>query len=400
LASQLGTQTLHASLVILRTTYKVEAVNSGKGMMGRDKFFAGDRVVVRSPQEILATLDSNGTLDSHPFMPEMLALCGKTFLVHRRVEKTCVDVEPPIESNRRFAKNDVVTLEGVRCDGGGHDGCKRGCRIFWKEAWLRAADGPEPALPVHETALAELHARLKVKAGEDRYFCQSTELFRSTKAFPGRMKPWLVRIALREIRQKDRSALEIAKLFVRWLRMKFHRAVAGEDRIRGPHTRETPVEVLDLKAGELVRVKSFDQIVSTLDRRRRNRGMTVCHEMTRCCGTVAEVRYRVNRVIDERSGKMRQLNHTVTLQDTGSGPSLCDDCLCYGEMGDCPRGELMYWREIWLERVNQQIESVLKLGDKRAGNGKCAGCAGANESDEQEVHSLRNVGTSGGHGID
>jgi hypothetical protein len=151
-------------------------------MMRRDKFFAGDWVVVRSPQEILSTLDSNGTLDAHPFMPEMLDCCGKSFRVHRRVEKTCVDVEPPIDSNRRFAKEDVVTLEGLRCDGSGHDGCKRGCRFYWKEAWLQPADGPDTAVPVDAAALAELRAHLKVKADEQRYFCQSTELFRATEA--------------------------------------------------------------------------------------------------------------------------------------------------------------------------------------------------------------------------
>ncbi|HSK45715.1 MAG TPA: hypothetical protein VLA83_17695, partial [Candidatus Binatia bacterium] len=85
---------------------------------------------------------------------------------------------------------------------------------------------------------------------------------------------------------------------------------------------------------------------------KRNRGMYVCHEMTRSCGTVAEVRYRVDRVIEERSGKMRELNHSVTLENPRGEPSLCNECLCYGEMGDCPRGELMYWREIWLERMN------------------------------------------------
>ncbi|MBZ5506934.1 MAG: hypothetical protein LAO78_15875 [Acidobacteriia bacterium] len=310
--------------------------------------------MVRSPQEILSTLDSNGTLDGHPFMPEMLDRCGKSFRVHRRVEKTCVEAPPPVEPNRRFAKDDVVTLENLRCDGSGHDGCKRGCRIYWKEAWLRPADGTETEVPVDEAALAALRARLKVKADEQRYFCQSTELLRSTEAFPGRMKPWLVRIAFRQIRQKDRSASEMAKLFVRWLRIRLHRAVAGDDRLRGPHTKGTPVEVLDLKPGELVRIKPLDQIVATLNHKKRNRGMVVCHEMTLCCETVAQVRYRVNRVIEEISGKMRELNHTVTLQGPGGEPSLCDECLCYGEMGDCPRGELMYWREIWLERVNQQ----------------------------------------------
>ena len=142
--------------------------------MRREKFFAGDRVVVRSPQEILATLDANGTLDSHPFMPEMVERCGRTFRVHRRVEKTCVETPPPIEPNRRFPNDDVVTLEGLRCDGSAHDGCKRGCRFYWKEAWLRRADDKETPVTIEQSAQAELLARLKVKADGERYFCQST----------------------------------------------------------------------------------------------------------------------------------------------------------------------------------------------------------------------------------
>lgn len=322
--------------------------------MERDKFFAGDRVVVRSPQEILSTLDADGTLDNHPFMPEMVEKCGKTFRVHRRVEKTCVETPPPVEPNRRFAKDDVVTLEGLRCDGSAHDGCKRGCRFYWKEAWLRPADDTEPTVAVQESARAELHARLKVKADDQHYFCQSTELLRSTEAFPGRMKPWLVRIAFRQIFQRDRSAWEIARLFVRWLRVRILRTVSGDDRLRGPNSKETPVGVLDLKPGELVRIKPLEEIVATLNKKKRNRGMVVCHEMTLCCEKVAEVRYRVNRVIEEISGKMRELNHTVTLRGPLGERSLCDECLCYGEMGDCPRGELMYWREIWLERVKEK----------------------------------------------
>ncbi len=203
-----------------------------------------------------------------------------------------------------------------------------------------------------EAALAELRSRLKVKADDQHYFCQSTELVRATEPFPGRMKPWLVRIALRQVRQKDLPAREMAMLFFRWLRLRLRRAFSGDEKLRGPQKNGTPVEVLDLKPGELVRVKSFDEIVSTLDRKRRNRGLTVCHEMTRCCGNVAEVRYRVNRLIDERTGQMRELKHTVTLEGSQGKSALCDECLCWSEIGDCPRGELMYWREIWLERLN------------------------------------------------
>ena len=110
---------------------------------------------------------------------------------------------------------------------------------------------------------------------------------------------------------------------------------------------------MDLKPGDVVRVKSRAQIVETLDHNSRNRGMSICYEMTRCCEGVAEVRYRVDRIIDERTGKMRELHDTVTLQNLRNNETLCDECLCQGELGDCPRGELMYWREIWLERANR-----------------------------------------------
>jgi len=130
------------------------------------------------------------------------------------------------------------------------------------------------------------------------------------------------------------------------------RAVTGEPWFRGPHKR-TPNESLNLQPGDLVRVKSRAQIVKTLDHNSHNRGLSIWYEMARCCEGVAEVRYRVDRIIDERTGKMRELHNTVTLQNLRNNETLCDECLCQGELGDCPRGELLYWREIWLERANR-----------------------------------------------
>jgi hypothetical protein len=45
---------------------------------------AGDWVQVRTREEILGTLDSRGMLDELPFMPEMLAYCGKRMRVGKR----------------------------------------------------------------------------------------------------------------------------------------------------------------------------------------------------------------------------------------------------------------------------------------------------------------------------
>jgi len=110
---------------------------------------------------------------------------------------------------------------------------------------------------------------------------------------------------------------------------------------------------LDLQSGEPVRVKSRAAVVATLDDQRSNRGLKICSEMTRCCGAPAEVRDRVDRVINERTGEMREIRNTVTIQNLRGKMMTTRDmeCLCFGELGDCPRGELMYWREIWLERA-------------------------------------------------
>ena len=308
----------------------------------------GDRVLVRSPEEILSTLDADGALDGLPFMPEMLASCGKPFRVQRRVEKTCVDGHPM----RRFPANDVVILDGPRCDGQGHDGCRHGCRIFWKEAWLRPVDAETGKAQESEVGLEKLRARLKVKSDELRYFCQSTELLKATEAFPGRQRLWEARIVLREIRSGDLSLSGLLRLLALWIRQRLWRAAGGDERLRGPHKR-TPSESLHLKPGELVRVKSRAQVVETLDQRTRNRGMGICDEVLRCCGREAEVRYRVDRLIDERTAIMREIPDTVALQNMRGDGTLGEECLCYHQLGDCPRGELMYWREIWLERVNR-----------------------------------------------
>jgi hypothetical protein len=309
-------------------------------------------VIVRSREEILSTLDADGTSHGLPFMPEMLDWCGKPFRVERRVEKTCVDASP-LYGNRRFAANDVVFLEGPRCDGRAHDGCQRGCKIFWKEGWLRPLESPDESTQTRRTGLDELLPRLRTKSDESHYFCQSTELCRATEAFPGRKKPWMLRIVFREILNGDRTVAEILKLSVLWSWQRLQRAVHGEQWLRGPHKR-TPTVSLGLKTGDVVRVKSRAQIVATLDQRGRNRGMGICSEMTRYCGGRAEVRHRLDRMIDEKTGEMREVSDTVVLRSMRTRMNALRDleCLCWNQLGDCPRGELMYWREIWLERAN------------------------------------------------
>src|SRR5438132_1538498 len=160
----------------------------------------GELVEVRSPAEILATLDERGTLDGLPFMPEMLRYCGRRLVVDKRTEKVC-DTIYPLASRR---VPDTVLLGNLRCDGSGHDGCQADCRLFWKEAWLRRVDPAEPpSMPDDDenarAALTQLLGRnTKVMIEVEgqpalRYRCQNTELSKASRY----LKIWDVRAYLR-----------------------------------------------------------------------------------------------------------------------------------------------------------------------------------------------------------
>ena len=96
----------------------------------------GECVRVRSEEEILATLDDRGTLDALPFMPEMRSYCGGRYRVKARADRTFAE-----RAGLRWMQN-AVHLDGGRCDGSAHDGCGRGCLMFWKEAWLERSAAP------------------------------------------------------------------------------------------------------------------------------------------------------------------------------------------------------------------------------------------------------------------
>jgi hypothetical protein len=128
------------------------------------------------------------------------------------------------------------------------------------------------------------------------------------------------------------------RLLPRWLRIRDGRRYPFID----GRLDKTPVQALGLQEGERVRIKSKDEIVATLDTANANRGMSFDGEMLRFCGQEAQVLRRVERIIDEKSGRMLQFkNPCIVLADV----------TCTAEYHRlCPRGIYPYWREIWLER--------------------------------------------------
>lgn len=307
-------------------------------------FRAGDLVVVRDLPGILRSLDATGALDGLPLMPEMARHAGRTFRVSRRLERTC------LENNWRphaFPADDVVELEELRCDGSAHDGCQRGCMLLWREAWLEpAAVAGAGRLPAPATSEPEL-ARLKTREG-DRYVCQSTELHRATRVLS---RPARVMTFVREVLVGNRSIMQMAGHVLRIVPRRIKRKYLHGDPA-GPCLR-TPTASLGLQPGDVVQIRPFAEIRDTLDARGKNRGLEFPVEFKAFAGRTYRVRSRLERMINETTGRMRRVEHTVSLEGVR--------CQCYHRIGGCPRRELLYWREIWLRRADHHEFADVRL---------------------------------------
>jgi hypothetical protein len=297
----------------------------------------GDLVEVKAPEEILQTLDADGTLGQLPFMPEMVEFCGKRFQVSKRVLKTCYYTERNAAGFLKFKTDDVVLLDSLRCSGAEHDGCQKACMIFWREAWLRRVQDGAVQTKLDSTATERLRARLKTSTGPKTYFCQASELLKPTKPMSQRER---FEGCLNEVLVGNCSILEMALRIRRWLFWRGRRKFLGDY----PHgtNKSTPVESLNLRSGEVIEVKPMESINSTLDEAGYNRGLFFFPDMESLCGKQERVDRRIEKIIVDGTGEMRQLHNTVYLENSYCG--------CAYVLGGCPRREFSYWREIWLRR--------------------------------------------------
>jgi hypothetical protein len=319
----------------------------------------GDLVEVRSAEEILATLDERGELENLPYMPEMLAFCGQRLTVEKVAHKAC-DTTVAGGGIRKMHK--AVHLTTARCDGSAHGGCQNGCRIYWKEEWLKrpgesimastlgSTDPPRMTLPLLEVTTR----RPPGPDGEELFACQATELQRATEPQPflevrqyvadyrsGNVNLfWIIRAFLvgvfNRLQGKSRRLLP-RRLWIRnGRRWPF---LAG--RVEG----RTPTAYLDLQPGERVRIKSKDEIQSTLNPDLLNRGLGFDGEMARFCGREAVVERRIQQVIDEKTRRMVHMKNPCIV---------LEGLICEGAYSSaCPRGWICFWREVWLDRVEK-----------------------------------------------
>jgi len=311
----------------------------------------GDWVEIRSAEEILATLDDQGSLDGLVLMPEMLDYCGRRMQVGARADKTC----DTIDLTGMLRMHNTVHLKGARCGGAAHGGCQAACLIFWKETWLRPVSR-HPRSSTDQASLVTSAAamnsvrdqdwldRLTVQptqgSSEIVYRCQATELKKA-----GTPISWWY--PMQYLRDVHTNGVSLKHLMFTLALFFYNRTMLKLGRPQYPDVagklKRTPTEQLDLQVGEWVMVKDWHEISNTLDAAGKNRGMTFEAEMLPYCGKRYRVSQRVERLVDERTGRMKHM---------GSVGIILEEVICASAYRTpCPRANLLYWREIWLRRA-------------------------------------------------
>lgn len=346
------------------------------------KWRTGDWVEVRSKEEILGTLDSRGRLEELPFMPQMFQYCGQRYQVYKRAHKTCDTVNRT--GGRRLTR--AVHLE-LRCDGEAYGGCQAACLLFWKEAWLKpvakedhsaglssrksdAAANPTcdgSALCTEADVWAGTRDTEQSTINEPKYVCQTTLLPYITTFLPwwdvrqyledytsgnftvGRLVCGFVYAGYWEL--LEHSGEKLGRLLIKFYDA-YHRLWGGLPFPRKmgtiPADQTTPTLALGLQPGELVRVRSHEEILATLNTEGKNRGLSFDGEQVPYCGGVYRVRSRVSRFIDEKTGRMKTLKNEAIILEGVWCQARYSDCRML-----CPRSIYSWWREIWLERVSE-----------------------------------------------
>jgi hypothetical protein len=245
-----------------------------------------------------------------------------------------------VSTIRCFRTDDVVLLDGLRCSGADHDGCQKACMIFWREAWLHRIDQAQAPEELESRSTEELRVHLKTSTSPKTYFCQASELFKAAS----QLSRWeRFGKCITEIRAGNCNSLQMAQSIAIWLAWRIRRILLGAY-ARG-NNKSTPVKSLNLQPGELVKIKPMQSIIPTLNATAHNRGLWFSPDMRLLCGRERRVERRIDKLIVDGTGEMRQLRNTVYLEGSMCGCT-------HVAFGGCSRREFVYWREIWLSRSN------------------------------------------------
>ncbi len=134
----------------------------------------------------------------------------------------------------------------------------------------------------------------------------------------------------------------------KWLKRLLMLLMEARARFRGrgapPPAPAASAPPVHLRAGEGVRVRSWEEIQATLNPWKELKGCAFLEEMHQFCGTQQRVLQPLERFLDERDYKVKKCHGVVLLEGV----------ICHGTpvFGRCDRCCHLFWREEWLEKID------------------------------------------------
>lgn len=171
----------------------------------------------------------------------------------------------------------------------------------------------------------------------DHIDCQIGDLVTSSKKYPRLFTMFYqLRNNLKDTGLLATSRKALGKLFSSGT------TAVGPQSVAQPEESDGASEALGLQPGDMVEVKSKEEVLRTLDSTGKNRGLGFMPEMWEYCGQRGRVFKRVEKVCLENAPRtIRAMKNTVILEGA----------FCKGSGIGCDRACFYFWREIWLKRI-------------------------------------------------
>jgi hypothetical protein len=131
----------------------------------------------------------------------------------------------------------------------------------------------------------------------------------------------------------------------KWLKQVYYTSVRWRGDSSPQEMAKDFIPAIPFTQGELVRVRSREEILSTLDPFKELKGCAFLPDMYQYCGTEQRVLRSMRHFMDERDYKLKKVRGVILLENV-----MCNGTPTFGE---CDRCCFLFWREEWLERINE-----------------------------------------------
>ncbi len=129
----------------------------------------------------------------------------------------------------------------------------------------------------------------------------------------------------------------------KWLKQAYYTSI----RWRGDTSPQTFAKSftpeIPFKNGDLVMVRSREEIQATLDPFKELKGCAFLADMYQYCGTQQRVLKSMQNFLDERDYKLKKVRGAILLENI-----ICNGTPAFGA---CDRCCFLFWREEWLEKI-------------------------------------------------